>query len=440
MSGRTMEQVLAETRKFVNEKQASFGKRAKEEALDNPSAIPGSAHDKEVPAGAETADAEVQQGLPPGSANNNSGATEAEKLESGHATDALTAHPGVTKKPMVTADANAKEASGVKKHAQDLTSLINNYKEKTAAPKAQQPVKKAEEMCEECGEGKADCTCEKVEKGDDKAASQTSEIELTKEVLAKIACTILSTEEGMNFTEKLLQKEAGAKAARDTMAFLEKQAEEQLKVAAYHQGAADAESLIQAYAHQAAVKKASDGKRANAYLQGQAVAEQAIKQAYAKSTNSKTVKKAANQPASVDYQALGRHIAEASIKRAQAEMMGMDPAAMGGLEGEDAAMAGMTGGGAEGDISPEELEQVLTMMVQSGELGQEELAAILEQVGAAEGAEGAGEAVGALEGGAGEEAMEEGAAPEEEGMEVEAAARDIQNSFLNHLANLRAGK
>lgn len=432
MSVTTMEQILAETRAFMNEKQASFGKRAKDEALDNPGSIPGSAHDKAVSADAGKADAEVQQGLPANSANNNAGATLAEKLEAGHTTDALTAHGGVTKKPMISADATAKEASGVKKHAQDLTSLINSYKEKSAAP-TKPAVKKAEEMCEECGEGKADCTCEKVEKGDDKAASQTSEIELTKEVLAKIACTILSTEEGMNFTEKLLQKEAGAKAARDTIAFLEKQAEEQLKVAAYQQGAADAEALIHNYA---AVKQA------NAYHQGQAAAEGAIKQAMAKH-QAATKKAAAKKPAGINYAALGRQIAEDSIKRAQAEMMGMDPAAMGGaidpaalggLEGEDEAMSGMTGGGEEGgDISPEELEQVLTMMVQSGELGEEELAAILEQIGAAEGAESAGETVGALEEGAGEEA------PEED-MEVQASAQDIQNSFLNHLARVRAGK
>jgi hypothetical protein len=113
-------------------------------------------------------------------------------------------------------------------------------------------------------------------------------------------------------------------------------------------------------------------------------------------------------------------------------MLGMDPAALAAeapagdeLAGADAAMEGMAGGGADGDISEEELEQVLSMMVQSGELSEEELASILEQVGAAGGAEEAGEAMGAMEGG---------------DMEVQASAADVQQSFLNHLANVRSGK
>jgi len=418
---KTMQQVLDETRDFIVTKQASFGKKAKEEALDNPGAIPGSNHDKPIPEGSQTADAEVQQELPANSANNASGATEAEKLESGHATDALTPVQNVTEKAMVTDDAMVAEASsGASKHASDLVSLIGAFKEKSTEKVA---ADSEVAVCEECKN--AECTCDKKEEKKE-AANPGNEIELTQEVLSKIACTILSTEEGCAFTEKLLQKEAGAQAAKDTMEFLQKQAADAEKQASYEQGLSDADNLIQNAVKQAAFE---EGRQ--------------------------SVLQASAQP---NYTALGAQVAQAAVKRAQAEMgidpaalaaeapmedpmaaMGEDPmAAMGGEEvpGAEEALAGMTGDGEEGaDISPEELEQALAMMVESGELSEEDIAAILEQVGASEGAGEAGEALAMM--GGGEEAPVAEEIPEE--MEV-AASASIEQSFLNSLAAVRASK
>jgi hypothetical protein len=423
-----MEEILADTKKFLSIKEASFGKAAKEEALDNPGSIPGSNHDKPVDEGAQSPDKEVQQELPPNSANDNSGAEEAEKLESGHAMDATETVQDVTKKPMISNDANAKEASaGVNKHAQDLMSLINGAKaeqEKAAEGYGDDDDKKAE--CEGCDN--PECSCkdkdkeaaakEAAEAGAEEANKQAGEgqqIDLTQEVLAKIACTILSTGEGVAFTESLLQKEAGAQAARDTMEFLNKQAEDAEKQAAYDQGAAHADELINQ-----AIKQAEDARFDEVYQAGR---QSVLKVAEAQ---------AASNNGAVDYKALGAQVAQEAVKRAQAEMMGIDPAAMDSGIGADEALAGMAGEGADDEIAPEELEQALALMVQSGELSEEEVAAIMSQVGAAGGAEEAGEAVGA---------MEDTEIPAEmpvEGMEVAASAAGPQKSFLNALATVRA--
>jgi hypothetical protein len=430
-TSKTMNEILADTKQFLSIKEASFGKQAKEEALDNPNSIPGSAHDKPVDDGASAPDKEVQQELPPNTANSNAGATEAEKLESGHATDATQAVQDVAKKPMVSSDSNAKEASaGVNAHAQDLIDLIGNFNsEKTAARSAVDVL--TDEKCSKCD--KEDCDCEKEDDSDDsKEASQEEskeatvggEIELSRDVLAKIACTILSTEEGVNFTETILQKEAGAQAARDTMEFLNKQAEDSEKQAAYDAGQEHADQLINE-----AVKQAEDARFEQAYEAGR---NDAIKLAQATSPDG-----------SIDYKALGATVAAEAVKRAQAELMGMDPAAMDSGIGADEALAGMAGEGEEAgdDIAPEELEAALAMMVQSGELSEEEVAAIMSQIGASEGAEEAGEAVGAIEGAAPEglgeleglEGLEEAPA----GMEV-AASASVEKSFLNALATVRA--
>jgi hypothetical protein len=419
-TSKTMNEILADTKQFLSIKEASFGKQAKEEALDNPNSIPGSAHDKPVDDGASAPDKEVQQELPPNTANSNAGASEAEKLESGHATDATQSVQDVTNKPMISSDSNAKEASaGVNSHAKDLIDLIGNFNaEKVAARSAVDVL--TDEKCSKCD--KEDCDCEKEDKSDDykeesKQAKVGGEIELSRDVLAKIACTILSTEEGVTFTEQILQKEAGAQAARDTMEFLQKQAEDSEKQAAYDAGQEHADQLINA-----AVKQAEDARFERAYEAGRS---DALKLA------------AALQGAgSIDYKALGATVAAEAVKRAQAELMGMDPAAMDSGIGADEALAGMAGEGEEAgdDIAPEELEAALAMMVQSGELSEEEVAAIMSQIGASEGAEEAGEAVGAIEGAAPEGMEGLGGL---EGMEV-AASADVSKSFLSALATVRA--
>jgi hypothetical protein len=337
--------------------------------------------------------------------------------------DATETVQDVTKKPMISNDSNAKEASaGVNKHAQDLMSLINQVKGDDSEEKSAEEYgedKKAE--CEGCDN--PECDCKDKEAGSEEAGSEEApaeeskqagegqEIELTREVLAKIACTILSTEEGVEFTETLLQKEAGAQAARETMAFLEKQAEDVEKQAAYDEGAAHADALINE-----AVKQANEDRVMEIYNAGR---DSVLKEAHVH----------ANDNGEIDYKALGQSVAEEAVKRAQAEMMGMDPAAMDSGIGADEALAGMAGEGADDDIAPEELEQALALMVQSGELSPEEVEAIMSQIGAAEGAEEAGEAVGAME-----EAPMEGM----EGMEVAASADGYEKSFLNALATVRA--
>lgn len=142
------------------------------------------------------------------------------------------------KKPEETADA-MKPATGE-----------GSAGETAAAAKAAEDGKEAE--C--CKDGK----CGKCAKC--KAAAKEAEtakkagaldMELTKDVLAKIAAVILATEEGTKLAEETLAKAAGAEAAEKTIAFLSEQNQLAQKQAEYEAGQRDALALIQKSAQDA---------------------------------------------------------------------------------------------------------------------------------------------------------------------------------------------
>jgi len=485
----TVDQILNDTRAFVKEKQASFRKGAAEEALSNPGSIPGSVHDSNVDASMQNSHPETQQEIPAGS-KVRSGATDGEDLESGHATNALEPIPGVTQEPLESADAlggnvgsstvgdqahdgtagalgdESRSTEGTPathkhpaaKHANDLLSMISQHNAqqkaaaapapgtapaptKTAAPAAPAPAAPtpAPTKAAACECGKDDCTaCNKVA-GDTKHAG---EIELTQDVLSKIASVILSTEEGWAFAEAQMSKAAGADAARETIQFLEQQALEAEKQAAYAQGQTDADNLIKAAVYEAG---RADAAAAASPVAPQAQAGSVVSQLKAAAARYRQQTPATNVKGLQD---LGREVAEQAVKQAQdlAAALGggapapevMPPEA--GGEDLDAAAAEMAAppmeGGGEEDISPEELEQALSMMAQEGTIGPEdvqEILAYLEQAGGAPemgGAEMGGAEMGApappppapapaAEGG-GDEAAED-----ESGMEAYASANPL---------------
>jgi hypothetical protein len=151
-------------------------------------------------------------------------------------TEALTTQDGDTAKPAKPPEKLAEEMLiSIREYQQKLKSAVDKSAEtKTAETKT------AENKTEDKKPG---ITAEVTT--DDKSASGLN-MELTTDVLAKIAACILSTKEGEEYTEAVLNKAAGAEAAQEMFDFLRQQsglADKQAE-AAYSQGSADAEALV----------------------------------------------------------------------------------------------------------------------------------------------------------------------------------------------------
>jgi len=123
------------------------------------------------------------------------------------------------------------------------------------------------------GAAAGECTCGKCEKCKAKAAQAAKDakdckdakpakaagaldMELTSDVLAKIAAVMLATEEGTKLAESVLAKAAGAEAAEKTLNFLREQNDLAEKQAEFNAGRQDAINLI--------LKQAQDAEAAEA--------------------------------------------------------------------------------------------------------------------------------------------------------------------------------
>ena len=324
----------------------------------------------------------------------------------------------LSKKPAITADANAKVADSSAKIANSIISSIREYQSSTKSAEVMagkgEPVKPSEAPeakkidAKEKSEGARGKEIKKEENKAEAKQADGPQMELTSDVLSKIAAMVLSTEEGAEFVEGVLAKAAGAEAAQETLMFLAQQSELAEKQAAYEAGARDAEALIQ----QAI------------YAQGVAAGQ----------------KQASAQGEQDFFAKLGQQAADASIESLMSQGQGAGSAA-GGAGGDLAAGGGLPTGGEGGEgggeqgISPEELMQGLEQLVQEGTLKPEEAQAVMEYIQQAEGggAEGgapeAGGASGApAAGGAGEEAAghEAGETPAEEKKEEAAKAAAVK--------------
>jgi hypothetical protein len=217
------------------------------------------------------------------------------------------------------------------------------------------------------------------EAGDKQAAGPN--LELTTDVLAKIAAHILSTSEGAEYVEGFLAKEAGAEQCREILSFLADQSELAEKQAAYDAGQADAAALYEQAVYQRGV---ADGQKT-------AAAPQA-------------------DPEVSFYEKLGQAVADASMAdpaMADPAMAGMMGGAPGEEMGGDAVSPEELQGGAEGaggelagdeQVSPEELMGALEELVAEGTISEDEAAQVLEYIQAG-GAEGGGEMGGEAPGG-----------------------------------------
>ena len=94
---------------------------------------------------------------------------------------------------------------------------------KPAECKAECKGKPAECKGNKCDGKPAECKAECKGKKDDAKTAGAFDLELTSDVLAKIAAVMLATDEGTKFAEKALSKVAGAVATERTLSFLRKQ-------------------------------------------------------------------------------------------------------------------------------------------------------------------------------------------------------------------------
>jgi hypothetical protein len=156
-------------------------------------------------------------------------------------TEALTTQDGDTAKPAKPPEKLAEEMLiSIREYQQKLKSVVDKSAETKTDETKTDETKTAETKTEDKKPGIiAEVTT------DDKSASGLN-MELTTDVLAKIAACILSTKEGEEYTEAVLNKAAGAEAAQEMFDFLRQQsglADKQAE-AAYSQGSADAEALV----------------------------------------------------------------------------------------------------------------------------------------------------------------------------------------------------
>ena len=280
---------------------------------ESPSSIPGSEHDSRPPESAKAPDKESKdQSMVPNSGLTTAGAGDDSKIT--HTNDLKAGQPALVpqKKPEVTGDADASVPGG--KTAEELGAEILSdvdgwFKAQKAAendaPKAgagtgealitdkgkepdqtkpviapdKKPEVSTDALAPATGEGSSgetaaaakaaetakegecckDGKCGKCAKC--KAAAEAAKkaaetvgglnMELTSDVLAKIAAVMLATEEGTKLAETTLAKAAGAEAAEKTLAFLRAQNELAQKQAEYEAGQRDAAELIAKMAQEA---------------------------------------------------------------------------------------------------------------------------------------------------------------------------------------------
>lgn len=439
MATMKVEEILRDTRAFVEAKTASE-KRAL--AGQDPNTLPGSEHDQKVKEESKKPTPQVTEGSPAG-AFSASGAKPGDVTEMGHTLQAGDPPPAkVDKEPLITSDVNAAPKTGAALLANDLLASIKKAQDelqKTAAKddkkpagskggdvseaqavdasKAPPPVKKEgpepakQDMPSDAKEAPAKDKAMAEHGGSmpSKGGSAgPSALELTQDVLAKIASTLLATEEGWNVVHDGLSKAAGAEAAHQTMDFLKQAAEKIQAEQAFAQGYHDADNLIKQAIYQQGVADAQKQAAKQPAAKQPAVVSPAQAQYDAGYKAAEALLAKASQPKQAStgvnaqlIQKLAKAIAEASVKQAEpgdeeeagadaggeeagADTAG-DEAGAGADAGADAGPLGeMAAAPQDEEISPEELQQALAALVQDGQLDPQIAAQIMQYVGSAD--------------------------------------------------------
>ena len=301
-----------------------FTKLAQERESENitgqdPDSMPGAENDKPIPAGATKDDPKVKDDtINNTDARNLDGAkpgSDAPVVEQGLEASESVLNPD--KKPLDTADANAKEASAL---GNNLIKTILETKQ-AAQKQAAAPAVKATEAQTQ------------------KQAAPADKISVDMAMLAKIAAITLADEEGQLAVQSALTKRAGAEFAAEVLDTLEKRAAE----AEFEKGAQDAEAMI------------GDAQEA----QGAADAEEALGAA---------------------EEAQGAADAEEALGAAEEAQGAADAEAALGGDAEDGAGDELDEGASLDDFSPEEVAEAVQEMAQDGQISPEDAQAVIEAV------------------------------------------------------------
>ena len=223
-------------------RKEAAAKKIAEITGEDPDSMPGAENDKPVEVPKE--DPEVNDGsMGPKSSRDVEGAGDDRKITAGDLFEADEAVVVPEKKPLETDDANAKEAAA-NNQANDILRMIHESQTKKAAA----PVKPAPEPA-------------KAQKAEPSKKEASLNLELSTDILAKLACAMLAEEEGANLAERVLAKQAGQEKAAEVMDYLAGQeaaareyiAGQQAAVAALTKraqelGASDADAAIAAMA------------------------------------------------------------------------------------------------------------------------------------------------------------------------------------------------
>lgn len=254
----TYSQMLKEVQAMTKRAQAKLA----EISGEDPDNMPGAENDKDVTLPKE--DPEVNDGsMGPASTRSTEGKGDDRPITAGDLFESDESIVNPEEKPLETADANAKEASAKNNTANDILNLIHGAQTKKEEKKAE--VKKEEKKDEKKAEAKKPAA-EPAKQPEQKkeAATPGLNLELTTDVLAKLACAMLAEKEGADIAERVMAKQAGAEKAAEIMDYLagqEKAAEEymagQRAAVAYVMkqaqdlGSADADAAIAAMAAEA---------------------------------------------------------------------------------------------------------------------------------------------------------------------------------------------
>ena len=291
---------------------------------------------------------------------------------------------------------------------------------KAAATKATDPAKESEcckdGKCGKCAKCKAAATAAK------KASETTGglNMELTSDVLAKIAAVMLATEEGTKLAETTLAKAAGAEAAEKTLAFLRAQNELAQKQAEYEAGQRDAAALLAKMAQEAddSGEGSSDDEveviadTLDEMINDGTITEEQADQlvleladaigggdtpdATSTADAAAATTCSAKDPAKCEQKeekTAGQSVAELLIERITKKAQEAAPAATGDAVIDQAVAVPpeqlSTDGLPEGDLSditPEMVADVIDQLVASGEITEEEANALVDQIVGGDGA------------------------------------------------------
>lgn len=379
-------------------------------ALEGIDSMPGSENDKPIPAGAENPDPKVKDETIDRPAKDTiEGAKPGSDFPANNANELQADQPALTpdKKPLDTADANAKEAS-VK--GNNLVQLILKTKQAAEAKKAEEAQKEAAAKKPATPVQAAAPVQTAVPATKEAAPADADTIKLDMAMMAKIAAITLADEEGQLAVQQALTKRAGAEFAEEVLDILEKRAAEEQAAWEFEKGAQDAEAMIgdMQEAQGAADAEAAMGDLAEA--NGAAATE-----AGAAGDEAGSIEDAA--AALDDYSA--EEIVEAVNELAQEGQIPPEQA----QAVIEAVTQGAEGEGSPEDISEDDLAEAIVQAVDSGEMTEEDAQALVQAISEGGGDPEADQALAADVAGAGAGEGEAAAEAAPEGGEKAAAAK-----------------